>query len=121
MEKQPVVIFWFRRDLRWDDNPALLYALKSGLPVIPVFIFDKNLLDTIATKPKDRRVQFIYDRLKNIHTYFQQNFSSGILFFYGKPLDAFKKLLQMYEVKGVYFNRDYEPYAIERDNQIKSF
>ncbi len=121
MKKQSVVIFWFRRDLRWDDNPALLYALKSGLPVIPVFIFDKNLLDTIATKPKDRRVQFIYDRLKIIHTYFQQNFSSGILFFYGKPLDAFKKLLQMYEVKGVYFNRDYEPYAIERDNQIKSF
>ena len=59
MPKQKVNICWFRRDLRLHDNAALYYALKEGLPVVPVFIFDKNILDKLEDKG-DRRIEFIH-------------------------------------------------------------
>ncbi len=47
---QNLSIHWFRRDLRLKDNAALYHALKSGLPVLPIFIFDSNILDELKEK-----------------------------------------------------------------------
>ena len=57
--KEEIAIFWFRRDLRLDDNAGIYMALKSGLKVLPIFIFDKNILNKLVEK-KDRRVDFIH-------------------------------------------------------------
>ena len=63
---KPVVnVFWFRRDLRLHDNAGLYHALKAGLPVLPIFIFDRNILDELED-PKDRRVEFIHQSLNAI-------------------------------------------------------
>jgi deoxyribodipyrimidine photo-lyase len=121
MSKDKVAIFWFRRDLRWEDNTGLYYALNSNFPVIPIFIFDKNILSEIATPPKDRRVQFIYERLVEIHNHFQRNFGSGILVFHSTPIEVFRELIDNFEITGVYFNRDYEPSANQRDEGVKKF
>ena len=115
----PVVIFWFRRDLRIADNRGLSEALKSGYPVQPLFIFDTNILNDLEDK-QDRRVEFIHQALQSI----QQSLGlSGATLDVriGDPLDLFKTLLSEYKVKAVYANHDYEPYALKRDLEIADF
>ena len=119
MGKKPEVsIFWFRRDLRLEDNHGLYQLLKRGVPVIPIFIFDKNILDRLE-KPYDLRVQFIHQTLVAINSNLLQ-LGSGLLSFYSTPEKVFEELMKEYELKEVVANHDYEPYAIERDEKIKS-
>ncbi|MEO6720767.1 MAG: deoxyribodipyrimidine photo-lyase [Ferruginibacter sp.] len=112
-----VNIFWFRRDLRLEDNAGLYHALKAGLPVIPIFIFDKNILDKLEDKA-DRRVEFIHLALLEIQEKLLEP-GSSLNVFYDTPLQAIKTLLSQYKVRKVFTNHDYEPYAIERDDRIK--
>ncbi|MEZ5013872.1 MAG: deoxyribodipyrimidine photo-lyase [Chitinophagales bacterium] len=115
-EKKSVVIHWFRRDLRLADNAALFHALSQHEQVLPLFIFDSNILDALENK-KDARVSFIHRVLQKMHAELLQQ-GSGILIRYGTPEDVFTALLQEFSVAAVYTNRDYEPYAIERDAAI---
>ena len=114
--KTKVAIHWFRRDLRLTDNTALHHAVESGLPVLPIFIFDKNILDALENR-KDARVGFIHQTLKKMHTALQEQ-GSGIQFFYSTPKQVWETLIETYDIQGVFFNRDYEPYARERDGEI---
>lgn len=105
-------IFWFRRDLRLEDNTALNQALSQGIPVLPIFIFDHDILEEL---PKDdARVSFIHKQLNNINSELAQE-NSGILTFHGCVLNCFKNLLENFDIENVYANKDYEPYAIQRD------
>lgn len=114
---QEVSIFWFRRDLRLDDNAGLYHALRSGNPVLPIFIFDENILSKLEDKA-DRRVDFIHRTLEELKGQLR-NLGSDLLVFHGTPLEVYKKLLSDYSVKAVYNNHDYEPYAQDRDKQIE--
>lgn len=114
-----LVIFWYRRDLRLEDNTGLYHALKSGLPVLPIFIFDLNILENLKNK-KDRRVEFIYISLKEIYEQLKK-YGSGLWIETGRPLYVFEKLIKKFHIKRVYVNRDYEPYARERDEKIREF
>ncbi len=119
MTDTTVNIFWFRRDLRLEDNVGLYEALQSDIPVLPIFIFDSEILDKL---PKDdARVNFIYNTLQEMRSYLEQNHESGIAMFHCKPLDVYKTLLDKYSINAVYTNRDYEPYAKDRDYEIASF
>ncbi|MDX1685072.1 MAG: deoxyribodipyrimidine photo-lyase [Saprospiraceae bacterium] len=111
-----IAIHWFRRDLRVHDNTALYHAFQSGHPVLPIFIFDKNILDELEDK-NDARVTFIYDEIDRLRSTFQDH-GSDVKIFYDTPEGAWKKLLDEYEVAEVYVNRDYEPYALQRDKNI---
>jgi deoxyribodipyrimidine photo-lyase len=113
---ESVNIFWFRRDLRLKDNAALYHALKSSLPVIPIFIFDKNILDKLEDK-KDRRVEFIHGALEEIQTSLIK-MNASLRVYYGTPLEVFNELLSSYKIEKVFANHDYEPYAAERDITI---
>ena len=116
---QAINIFWFRRDLRLDDNVGFYKALKSDNPVLPIFIFDSEILDKL---PKDdARVSFIHETLQNIRQTLQNEFGSSFAMYYGKPKDIYKQLIEDYKIDKVYTNHDYEPYATERDKEIKSF
>ncbi len=115
--KPAVNIFWFRRDLRLFDNAALYYALKNAKPVIPIFIFDRNILDHLEDK-KDRRVAFIHNAITEIQEYLLK-LGSTLEVYYGYPKDAFRELTEKYKVDTVFTNHDYEPYARERDNAIE--
>jgi deoxyribodipyrimidine photo-lyase len=108
-----VAIFWFRRDLRVHDNSGLYHALNSGIPVIPLFIFDSNILNQLADK-YDKRVLFIYNALLEIEKYLKR-YNRNLLICHGRPLDIWRQLLARYTIKAVYVNRDYEPYACKRD------
>ncbi|MEP7250769.1 MAG: deoxyribodipyrimidine photo-lyase, partial [Ginsengibacter sp.] len=114
MEK--INIFWFRRDLRLDDNAGLYHALKSGNPVLPIFIFDTNILDDLEEK-KDRRVEFIRYIIIDLQEKLKK-YKSGIRVFYGTPKKSFEHLLKDYKIEAVFTNHDYEPYGIERDEEI---
>lgn len=109
--------FWFRRDLRLVDNAGLFHALSNNYPVIPVFIFDRDILDYLDNK-YDYRVNFIYERLLQLKSELKK-INSDILIIYDSPINAWKKILHNYEVADVYTNHDYEPYAIKRDHQVK--
>lgn len=114
--KQTVNIFWFRRDLRLDDNAGLYYALKAGLPVVPIFIFDKNILDKLEDK-KDRRVQFIHEALNEIQTQLKK-LKSTLEVYFGFPEDVYRNLLEKYDIKNIFTNHDYESYASSRDAAV---
>ena len=111
-----VNIFWFRRDLRLQDNAGLYHALNSGRPVLPIFIFDSEILEKLENKD-DRRVQFIHTALQHMQEQLLP-LSSTLRVLVGKPVDVFKKLLGDYEIESVFINDDYEPYAITRDKAI---
>jgi deoxyribodipyrimidine photo-lyase len=111
-----VTVMWFRRDLRLTDNVALLHALKSNCPVLPIFIFDQNILDRLEDKA-DRRVAFIHAALEEMQRQLAA-MGSSLQVFYGTPQQAFNQLMQQYQVKAVFTNHDYEPYAKERDSII---
>ncbi|TCK64887.1 deoxyribodipyrimidine photo-lyase [Winogradskyella wandonensis] len=117
--KQPLNIFWFRRDLRLDDNVGFLEALKDENPVLPIFIFDKEILDKLHED--DARVTFIHQTLQDMRQTLQQEYDSSIAMFYGTPLEIYKQLTEDYEIDKVFTNRDYEPYARQRDSKIQEF
>lgn len=112
MEKQECSIFWFRRDLRLDDNRGLYHALTSGYPVLPIFIFDRNILDELPEK--DARVEFIHQQISHLQTELGK-IGKAFEVFYGVPDEVWSTIISTYEVKAVYTNHDYEPYAKERD------
>ncbi|WP_167596657.1 cryptochrome/photolyase family protein [Leeuwenhoekiella sp. ZYFB001] len=112
-----VSIFWFRRDLRLDDNVGFLEALKGAHPVLPIFIFDKEILTELPQD--DARVTFIYETLQKMRNELQEDHGSSLALFYGKPETVWKQLIKDYDIDTVYTNHDYEPYALERDEQIK--
>ncbi|BDQ13450.1 cryptochrome/photolyase family protein [Sediminibacterium sp. TEGAF015] len=116
--KPSVNIIWFRRDLRLSDNAALYHALRAGIPVLPVFIFDQNILDQLEDK-KDKRVAFIHGAITEMQTQLVR-MGSSMQVFYGKPMEVFGKLFEQYTIGAVFTNHDYEPYAIERDTAIAS-
>lgn len=110
------VVFWFRRDLRFEDNTGLAAALAQEEPVIPVFIFDESIINEL---PKDdARISFIYESLKGLDDQLKKH-GSGILIKKGDPLEVWKELLKKENITKIYSNKDYEPYARERDEKIK--
>lgn len=107
-------IFWFRRDLRLEDNTGLYEALKSS-NVLPIFIFDKNILDELPKN--DARITFIYQLLKNLQKQLGSH-NRSLAVFYGEPEDVIKRLIHENKINVVYTNQDYEPYALKRDKAI---
>lgn len=115
--KQPLNIFWFRRDLRLDDNVGFYNALKADKPVLPIFIFDKEILNELPED--DARVTFIFDTLQSMRNTLQDERDSSIAMFYSTPKEVFKQLVEDYEIDTVFTNHDYEPYAKTRDTEIE--
>lgn len=113
-----ISLCWFRRDLRIEDQTALFYALQQEEQVLPLFIFDRHILDALEDKT-DARVTFIYKQIANLKAFFEKQ-GSSMLVKYGHPEQIFQELVQEFEVQTVYTNRDYEPYAQSRDTQVEA-
>lgn len=111
-----ITIHWFRRDLRLDDNAAFYHALKNHRNVLPLFIFDTEILNHL-TNEYDARITFIHNCLENLNHQLEK-LNTGILVKYGSPVDCWHELLEKYDIEAVYTNHDYEPYAMQRDNNI---
>src|SRR5687767_7096094 len=102
-----VSIFWFRRDLRLLDNAGLYHALHASADVLPLFIFDKHILDDLEDK-SDKRVAFIHKAIIGIQEQLMK-LGSSMEVYYGYPLEVFKALTEKYTIKAVFTNHDYEP------------
>jgi deoxyribodipyrimidine photo-lyase len=113
-----ISLCWFRRDLRIEDQTALFYSLQQEEQVLPLFIFDRHILDALEDKT-DARVSFIHTQITRLKAFFEQQ-GSSMLVRYGHPEEIFQELLTEYEVQSVYTNRDYEPYAQSRDSQVEA-
>jgi len=113
-----ISLCWFRRDLRVEDQTALFYALQQEEQVLPLFIFDRHILDALEDKT-DARVTFIYQQIASLKAFFEKH-GSSMLVKYGHPEQIFLELVQEFEVQTVYTNRDYEPYAQSRDTQVEA-
>lgn len=118
MQTTPISVFWFRRDLRLHDNHGLFHALKSGLRVLPVFIFDTEILNQLENK-SDRRMVFIHRQLRQLKSDLQA-LGSDLLILHGTPRKAWEGLFAQYPIKHIFLNRDYEPYAKMRDSHIEN-
>jgi len=117
--KERVSIFWFRRDLRLNDNHGLFRALNGPDPVLPIFIFDKNILESLQDT-KDKRVTFIHQSLEGINRQLIKG-GSCLWVLHDTPPSAFQELCSSCDIGAVFLNHDYEPYAIQRDDQIAAF
>ncbi len=115
--KTSISIFWFRRDLRLTDNAGLYYALKQSQNVLPIFIFDKNILDDFEDK-QDKRIQFIHESLAEMQEQLVK-LGSSLEVLYSTPQEAFQLLIEKYNIQSVYTNHDYEMYAQQRDAAIE--
>lgn len=116
MSAKNITYFWFRRDLRLEDNAGLFMALKTNVNVQPIFIFDTNILDKLSDK-QDRRVSFIHVQILRLNRELIK-YGSGLKVYYGNPIEIFKSLLETTSFHALYANRDYEPYARERDKEV---
>ena len=105
-------IFWHRRDIRIDDNAGLQKALIASTRVIPVFIFDSEIIDKLPKN--DARISFIHSEITELKKVYQ-SLGSDLIVEYGDPKLVIPKLAQEQNVDAVYTNRDYEPYARSRD------
>ncbi|HEY9115649.1 MAG TPA: deoxyribodipyrimidine photo-lyase [Bacteroidales bacterium] len=110
-----IAIFWFRRDLRINDNLGLHQALKSGFPVLPLFIFDRHIVRELPSD--DARISFIFQQLEKINNELAKT-NASLLVKNGEPFAVWQELVNTYSIKAVFANHDYEPYAIDRDSQI---
>ncbi|ERJ59404.1 cryptochrome/photolyase family protein [Sphingobacterium paucimobilis] len=119
VNKARVSIFWFRRDLRLEDNHGLSQALKDGAEVLPIFIFDTDILNKLPDS-YDRRVDYIHQALTKLQQELQV-FGADLKVYVGEPLDIFKQLHSDYQLQTVFCNRDYEPDAVKRDEFIKTW
>lgn len=113
----PVSIFWFRRDLRLDDNAGLYHALRGPHPVLPLFIFDRNILDDLPDR-RDARVEFIHHTVTDLKKQLE-GMGSTLLVRQGRPDEVWAALLREIPVAAVYTNHDYEPYALQRDEAMR--
>ena len=113
-----MVIFWFRRDLRLDDNHALFKALKSGYDVLPIFIFDSNITNKL--NQNDHRLNYINNVLDGLNKRLSEN-KKKIYIYKGNPIEIISKLIIKLKIKEIYLNKDYEPYARDRDDKIEKF
>ncbi len=111
-----ISIFWFRRDLRLNDNVGFYNSLLDDHPVMPIFIFDSVILEKLPKK--DARVSFIHLTLRNLQKELQEKHNSSIASYYGNPGDVFRRLAIDHDIQAVYTNHDYEPYARKRDKEI---
>ncbi|MEM9869490.1 MAG: deoxyribodipyrimidine photo-lyase [Bacteroidota bacterium] len=114
---QKLSLFWFRRDLRLDDNVGLYQALQSENPVMPLFVFDSDILSKLPKN--DARISFIYQELQKMREEMHLKYGSSLAIYHGKPLTILKQLIQEFEIEAVYTNHDYEPYARHRDGEIQ--
>lgn len=119
LDKEKLVIFWFRRDLRLEDNIGLFHALESEFRVLPIFIFDTEILEMFDDK-KDRRVDYIHQALTVIHQQLKKD-GSGLRTFHGNAFEVIQSLTEEFDVQTVFCNRDYEPQAIQRDTAIYNY
>lgn len=110
-----MIIFWFRRDLRIHDNTGLYEAIKTDEKILPIFIFDKNILDELPKN--DHRVTFIMQLLEDLNSEFKKH-NRQLAVFYDEPENVFKKIISDHKITAVYTNNDYEPYAQKRDTGI---
>ena len=88
--------FWFRRDLRLEDNHGLYRALIENDEVLPVFIFDPEILNEITDK-KDRRVHFLHQRLNELDDQLRAKNMGGILVVNGGVAAYWQKIIKMYD------------------------
>ena len=113
-----ISIFWYRRDLRLEDNTGLFKALNENENILPIFIFDDSILDELPED--DARVNFIYESLSKINNQLN-NHKASLQILKGQIDDVWEKLVTTYDIQKVYLNKDYEPYAIKRDQKINEF
>ncbi|MEP1489999.1 MAG: deoxyribodipyrimidine photo-lyase [Algibacter sp.] len=117
--KQTVNIFWFRRDLRLEDNVGLYEALIGTHPVLLLFIFDSKILNKLPED--DARVTFIHKTIIELKNKLKSDFNTSIALFHGNPVDVYKTLIKDYNIETVFTNHEYEPYARTRDKDIDTF
>ncbi|WP_116788020.1 cryptochrome/photolyase family protein [Flavobacterium psychrotrophum] len=113
-----MIVFWYRRDLRIQDNTALYQALHSGEKVLPIFIFDKNILEELSKD--DARVTFIAALLSDVNKKLEKH-NRSLAVFHSTPQEVFKTIIKDHKITAVYANHDYEPYAHQRDTEIGKF
>ena len=123
-KKYAAGLMWFRRDLRAFDNAALHHALKSCQQLHCVFVYDREILDSLPKQ--DRRVEFIFEALKELD---QQLITlaaahnidgAGLIVQHAAASDAVPALCSQLKINALFANHDYEPQALARDAKVQA-
>jgi deoxyribodipyrimidine photo-lyase len=109
-------LFWFRRDLRLEDNAGLDFALRSAGRVHCAFVFDREILDALRGRA-DRRVEFIHASVSELDTALRRH-GGGVIALHDLAREAIPRLAERLRVDAVFANGDYEPAARDRDGAV---
>lgn len=109
-------LFWFRRDLRLEDNAGLYYALRSAGRVHCAFVYDREILDGLRTRA-DRRVEFIHGCVGALDAALRAR-GGGLIARHEASREAIPRLAARLGVDAVFANGDYEPAARDRDDAV---
>jgi deoxyribodipyrimidine photo-lyase len=111
-------LFWFRRDLRDEDNAGLYYALTSSQRVYCAFIFDREILDRLPARA-DRRVQFIWESVRELKQALRSR-GGDLVILHERATEAIPALARRLGAQAVFANGDYEPAAVARDARVEA-
>src|SRR5690554_4440576 len=115
--EEKLIIYWFRNDLRLNDNHGLYQALQMKIPVLPVFIFNYEKIKTFTT-PSDIKMVFMYEQVKTLKKELE-SLGSSLKCFYASPLKAFEQLIKDYTIIEVVTTKGYEPYDRQLDDKVQ--
>lgn len=112
-------IIWLRRDLRIDDHFAFRHANDIDSKILPIFIFDKEILKNFKNR-EDKRISFILDRIIFLNKKLKK-FDTKIHVFYGNPVEIIPNIIKELKPTNIIASAGYEPYDIKRDNMVENF
>ncbi len=107
-------IVWFRQDLRLEDNPALSKAAENNARILPIYILDDENAESWSMGEASR--WWLHKSLESLNKSLDEN----LHFFIGKADEIIPDLIEKTKATGVYWNRCYEPWRINRDKKIKT-
>ena len=111
-----VAVHWFRCDLRLGDNTALHAASVAAETVVPIFIFDPKILRSRDVSPG--QVAFMIECLRSVENDIAAA-GGKLIFRHGQVVEEMTAVLRESEASALFYNRDYEPYACERDTAVE--
>ena len=117
--KQAINIVWFKRDLRLSDHQPLQLAIKNGLPIILLYIFEPSLLS--YGDSAERHWRFVYQSLQQMQKNIEK-FNSTINIIYSEAIIAFQKINDYYSIQHIFSHEETgNQLSFDRDKSIHKF
>lgn len=114
-----LTLFLFHRDLRIQDNTAMIQAMKQSKKILPLFIFDTKQIEQNTYK-SENALQFMCESLQDLDIALKK-IGGKLYYAKGNTLSVIKRIALYHNVQAIFSNADYTPFATQRDTELSNF